>query len=66
MVKIIRSPDLLIIQLMLANTNIPDTKYALHRLSPPLGPSGPQSALLMAWSHNPLRFWQTDEILSGY
>lgn len=41
---------------MFTNRNEPDTKWALHRLSLPLGSPGPQSALLMAWIHNLLLF----------
>ncbi len=33
-----------------------NTKWALHRLSLPFGPSGPQSALFMDWSHSFLLF----------
>ena len=29
-----------------------DMKWVLHRLLLPLGPAGPQSALLMAWIHH--------------
>ena len=37
--KFTGSPNLWIIQLMLANTNIPDMKWPLKRLFPPLRPS---------------------------